>query len=457
MAYVRNNLYQCSFCSNTCNERFHHVLVPFHQEQKLKTVLQKLNNFTSQLTSYPTCDKCRQEFITVHNIPESCFQILPSTNSTDDIKMDPELMIEGHELPGNGNIFETDPIVDIGSIEQEADKQINGENGEVFYINEMDEEDNSASTIPNARTNTQRKNDLDSSQKEVCLSSIRQKRWKPFKCDMCKKTFTAKHSVRVHMRVHTGERPFSCSHCQKTFKESSTLLRHIRIHTGERPHSCPHCPRTFIQHSTLQDHIRSHTGERPYSCSHCQDAFSNNKLLNYHMRTTHPGMLETNKRRDKSLDDSLEEDLIWLQTGEKQLKCDKCEKTFGSKLGLKVHIRTHTGERPYPCPHCQKAFKDSSELVSHIRNHTGERPYPCPHCQKAFKRNTALKNHIRTHTGERPYSCQHCPKMFTLRPSLTYHLRTTHMGLLETNKQRDSYSDDSQEEDHIRLHREKSH
>ncbi|XP_055629249.1 zinc finger protein OZF-like [Toxorhynchites rutilus septentrionalis] len=451
MASVRNNLYQCSFCSNICNEQFHHVLIPSHQQQKLKDIMEKLSSPISQLSSYPTCGKCRQDFITVNDIPESCFQILPSAKPIDNIKVDPELMIEDHELSDNGTIFEAFPIVNVGPIEQKAEIQIKGENGEVFFINGMVEENDDESINPVARTNAQRKSDVDASHKEVHSPSLSQKRWKPFKCDICKKTFTSKHGVRLHMRTHTGERSFLCPHCQKTFRESSTLMKHIRTHTGERPHSCPHCPKTFIQHSTLQGHIRSHTGERPYLCPHCEKTFKVSSMLYLHMRKTHPGLLESKKQRDDNSEDSQEEDHIRLQTGEKRLKCDKCEKTFGSQSGLKVHVRSHTGERPYPCPHCPKAFKDSSALVLHIRNHTGECPYPCPHCPKAFKRNIALKNHIRTHTGERPYSCQHCPKMFTLRPSLAQHMRATHPGLLETNKQRESNLDDSQEEDDIRL------
>ncbi|XP_055616190.1 zinc finger protein 771-like [Toxorhynchites rutilus septentrionalis] len=449
MAFVSNNLDQCSFCSNICNEEFHHLLVPSQQKQKLKTILQKLNSFTSQLSSYPTCEKCRQEFITAYNIPESCFQILPSAKSTDNIKMDPELMINDHELPDNDDIFESDSTVNIDPIEKEAEIQIEGENGEVFFINEMAEEDDNASMIPVARTNIQRKSDA--SQKEVHTPSVRYKR-KPFKCDMCKKTFTSKYGVRVHMRIHTGERPYSCPHCQNTFADSSTLLRHIRTHTGERPYPCPHCPKSFKQASSRRGHIRIHTGERPYSCQYCQNKFKDRSSFVGHMRKTHPGLLEMNEqRRDNILDDSQEDDHILLETGEKPLKCEMCEKTFSSKLGLKVHVRAHTGERPYSCPHCQKPFKDRSTLVVHIRNHTGERPYPCPHCPKAFKRPTALKNHIRTHTGERPYFCQHCPKMFTLRTSVKLHMRTIHADLLETNKRRDSNSDDSPKEDHIRL------
>ncbi|XP_055625753.1 zinc finger protein 771-like isoform X2 [Toxorhynchites rutilus septentrionalis] len=345
MAFVSNNLDQCSFCSNVCNEKFHHVIVPSHQEQKLKTILQKLNSSTSQLSSYPTCDGCRQEFITVHNIPESYFQILTITEPTE-IKMDPELMIDDHERPDNGNIFERDSIVDFRPIAQDNEMQINRENGEVFFIREMDEDDHLL-LIPNAGTNTQRTVELDVSQRGVhstpvgpkCRNGSVEEGGKPFKCENCGKTFAFKHRLKVHVRTHTDERPYSCPHCPNAFRNPSTLQGHLRSHSGEKPFKCVECEKTFSRKYELKRHVRTHTGERPYPCPHCQSAFRESATL-------------------------------------------------------RLHIRTHTGERPYSCPHCPNAFKQLSTLQDHVRTHTGERPYACLHCAKAFKQHATLQRHL---------------------------------------------------------------
>ncbi|XP_055629598.1 gastrula zinc finger protein XlCGF57.1 isoform X2 [Toxorhynchites rutilus septentrionalis] len=430
MAFVSNNLYQCSFCSNICNEEFHHVLVPPNQEQKLKTILQKLSSSTSQLSSYPTCDKCRQELITVHNISESCFQILPSVAEPADIKIEAELMIDDHELPDNGNIFERDSMVDHGPIEFEDKVHIKKESEEVFFRKEIDEEVDKTSINSVDRTES----DLDALQKGVHSSSVRHKRKnesisaeKSFECEKCEKTFVTNYRLKVHIRTHTGERPYSCVHCSKAFVDATVLQQHIRTHSDERPYSCSDCPKAFKQLSTLRQHKRAHTDERSYFCPHCPKTYKRSSALHQHIRT------HTGKRSTRNLDDSHKEftdegstkDQIW----ENPYGCEKCEKSFVSKYRLRVHIRTHTGERPLSCPHCSKAFKDPTTLQQHIRTHTGERPYSCPHCPNAFKQASTLQQHIRTHTGDRPYPCSHCPRAFKNRKNLQQHIRT-HTGEL---------------------------
>lgn len=81
---------------------------------------------------------------------------------------------------------------------------------------------------------------------------------KPYKCDLCPKTFTTKTVLRQHLLVHSGEKPFVCSSCGKAFNNYYNLQVHERIHKGDRCHKCVICGRGFLEKSYLNKHMRTH-------------------------------------------------------------------------------------------------------------------------------------------------------------------------------------------------------
>uniref|UniRef100_A0A240PK85 C2H2-type domain-containing protein n=1 Tax=Anopheles epiroticus TaxID=199890 RepID=A0A240PK85_9DIPT len=105
-------------------------------------------------------------------------------------------------------------------------------------------------------------------------------------CEECGSSFVSKGLLKRHRRTrHSTELLFECKLCTKKFAGAEKLKIHQRVHTGERPFECTFCSRTFIHFSDRKRHeMAAHTGERPFKCALCPASYIRNRELNLHMQ-----------------------------------------------------------------------------------------------------------------------------------------------------------------------------
>ncbi|KAL7837264.1 hypothetical protein SRHO_G00269750 [Serrasalmus rhombeus] len=103
-------------------------------------------------------------------------------------------------------------------------------------------------------------------------------------CEYCGKPFGNREQLKQHLVVHQKEkpRPYRCDLCEKSYSYAQVLEIHRRTHTGERPYHCRFCGRRFNQQSHLKYHERIHTGERPFGCSLCGKRFIQRSQVKKH-------------------------------------------------------------------------------------------------------------------------------------------------------------------------------
>ncbi|XP_061179965.1 DNA-binding protein Ikaros-like isoform X2 [Saccostrea echinata] len=100
----------------------------------------------------------------------------------------------------------------------------------------------------------------------------------------------------IRLPATTGPRPYKCDVCQRSFREVATLRKHEQLHRADRPYVCQTCGKSFLWSSNLKVHERVHTGERPYKCKICHRCFTQSNDLRRHERNVHMRGKLTNYR-----------------------------------------------------------------------------------------------------------------------------------------------------------------
>ncbi|XP_047436667.1 zinc finger protein 507 isoform X2 [Mugil cephalus] len=216
---------------------------------------------------------------------------------------------------------------------------------------------------------------------------------RPYRCRLCRYSSGNKGYIKQHLRVHRQRQPYQCPICEHIASDSKDLENHMIHHCKTRMYQCKQCPDTFSYKSQLRNHEREH------------HSFSSDMAALTPVTETVATIEESERVTDQE----------WSM--QKMYKCDVCNYTSSTYVGVRNHRRIHNSDKPYRCCSCDFATTNMNSLKSHMRRHPQEHQavrlleqYRCSLCGYVCSHPPSLKSHMWKHAGDQNYNYEQVNK-----------------------------------------------
>uniref|UniRef100_A0A3Q2Y355 Zinc finger protein 646 n=2 Tax=Hippocampus comes TaxID=109280 RepID=A0A3Q2Y355_HIPCM len=276
---------------------------------------------------------------------------------------------------------------------------------------------------------------------------------RPFKCDLCDKTYIHLRSLNNHKKTHQVGM-FECTVCFKLFNNMAGLYSHQRTHkvrsggggggsssafgfysnsTLERfsPQSpdgpvnfCHLCQVVFPSDEDFQEHIHMHNSSS--ASFGLQDSTAESHSMTYNsvtspksdFYTSHidpiPSLASVNHRQgfDQTQGTTSANGHMYSNCSVNQTPSSSCSQGQPPLMDPRILSQAlnpsemddapvaDSDERPFRCQICGKSYRHSGSLINHKRSHQVG-IYQCSICRKKYPHLAALKSHLRLHKGHK--------------------------------------------------------
>ncbi|KAM9374161.1 zinc finger protein 507 [Phaethornis superciliosus] len=186
--------------------------------------------------------------------------------------------------------------------------------------------------------------------------------------------------------IPNADRPYRCRLCHYSSGNKGYIKQHLRVHRQRQPYQCPICEHIADNSKDLESHMINHCKARMYQCKQCEESFHYKSQLRNHEREQHslPDIFSTATSNKLIVSNEVDEREGSKSSVQKLYRCDVCDYTSTTYVGVRNHRRIHNSDKPYRCSLCGYVCSHPPSLKSHMWKHASDQNYNYEQVNKAI-------------------------------------------------------------------------